>query len=458
MRSDSPSPLKMLQLIKPITETVASVLSWIVELIRRRNWFMLLVVLGVVLAFVGHFGKDALDQVLAQEMQPLFWWTFWVGVALIFMVAVGVAIVTLPQLTPSKADLAERRAIKGLRPFRFEDAEIFAQLQRGQLMRDCVDVLTTTPFRFGVLMGESGCGKTSFLQAGGWPQLMAPSSSHCGVYVRFSDQEPLATVQKALATQLELPAPWQNASPPLDHDIETTTTWFLALLTQAVVAAGKPIVLLLDQFEQWFVHAQQVSDRAPFLQGLRAWYCQPDIPDVKILVSIRSDMVYHLHALHQTLGYALGPQEVFNLEKFLPAEATRVLAAIAQSEQLRFEERFVAELAEQELADREDGRISPVDVQILAWMIDRQNVTELRAFDRQAFQRFGGVEGLLTPLFGPSVDGASDTGTAANSGEGVARPDGFGSASAGGGVDAGGPPGEGGGDNTAHRSDHQAEP
>ncbi|MCG8361870.1 MAG: hypothetical protein MJA27_00895, partial [Pseudanabaenales cyanobacterium] len=35
-------------------------------------------------------------------------------------------------------------------------------------------------------------------------------------------------------------------------------------------------------------------------------------------------------------------------------------------------------------------------MQILAWMIERQNAAELRAFNREAFQKFGGVEGLLT--------------------------------------------------------------
>ena len=35
-------------------------------------------------------------------------------------------------------------------------------------------------------------------------------------------------------------------------------------------------------------------------------------------------------------------------------------------------------------------------LQILAWVIERQNASELRAFNREAFQKFGGVEGLLT--------------------------------------------------------------
>ena len=54
------------------------------------------------------------------------------------------------------------------------------------------------------------------------------------------------------------------------------------------------------------------------------------------------------------------------------------------------------ELAEEELAHRESGTISPVDLQILAWMIEQQKGEDLRAFNPTAFQKFGGVEGLLT--------------------------------------------------------------
>jgi hypothetical protein len=107
-------------------------------------------------------------------------------------------------------------------------------------------------------------------------------------------------------------------------------------------------------------------------------------------------MCDRLVELQYALGYSLGPQEVFRLEKFTPTAAAKILRVIAATEQLEFDDRFVAELAEQELANREDGPISPVDLQILAWMIQRQNAEDLRAFNRLAFQKFGGVEGLMS--------------------------------------------------------------
>jgi hypothetical protein len=61
----------------------------------------------------------------------------------------------------------------------------------------------------------------------------------------------------------------------------------------------------------------------------------------------------------------------------------------------RVDEAFVKELTIHELADREEGTVSPVDIQIFSWMLDGQKSSEERAFNRKAFQKLGGVEGLL---------------------------------------------------------------
>ena len=373
--------------IQKTTESVANLIRWIAELIRRRNWFMLLVLLGVVLAFVINILKGSLSKFL-----PGLW--LWLPVALPFAAALVVAVVTMPREQKQATVEVERQAIKGLRPFGFDDAEIYLKLQRGQGLGDCLGVLNDSSFRFGVLMGESGCGKTSFLQAGVWPRLTQPEGRLRAVYVRFSDEDPLLTIRRAMASQLELPEEWLTtlAQPPTESD---PNQGFIALLHQAVKTAGKPVLLLLDQFEQFFVHYRQSSERQPFVEALATWYRHPHPPAVKVLVSIRSDMLYFLDDLHKAMAYALGPQEVIHLKKFTPTEATNILAVIAETEHLRFDRQFVTEVVEQELASRDQGEVSPVDLQILAWMIERQSEEGLRGFNREAFQRFGGVEGLL---------------------------------------------------------------
>ena len=54
-------------------------------------------------------------------------------------------------------------------------------------------------------MGESGAGKTSFLLAGVVPQLDKSASNYQGIYIRFSNQDPIATIYKALKEELQTP-------------------------------------------------------------------------------------------------------------------------------------------------------------------------------------------------------------------------------------------------------------
>jgi hypothetical protein len=99
--------------------------------------------------------------------------------------------------------------------------------------------------------------------------------------------------------------------------------------------------------------------------------------------------------LQKVMGYSLGPQENFRLAKFDPQQAAAVLRVIAQTEGITIDEAFVEELATQQLASSEDGLISPVDIQILAWMVAGENAAEDRAFNRVAYDALGGIEGLL---------------------------------------------------------------
>jgi len=276
-----------------------------------------------------------------------------------------------------------RSAIKYLRPFEFEDAELFRRLQREGSLQECLDAISDRDFRFGILSGESGCGKTSFLQAGLRPRLLAQTVPHRCIYVKLTDLDPLDSIRQTLTDQLQLP---KESLAGLD---------LLPLLAVAVQADHQPLVLLFDQFEQFFAHRKLREEREPFVNALAKWYkIRPPLP-CKMIVCIRGDFKYRLDELQKAMGYALGPQQNFSLEKFTPAEATQIFRVMAETEGLACDENFVKELVEQELVSREDGLISPVDMQILAWMIKGQKAVAERAFNRKVYQKLGGIAGLL---------------------------------------------------------------
>jgi tetratricopeptide (TPR) repeat protein len=349
----------------------------VAENLRYGSWSKRFVTVGVV-AFVGlnplSAGKVA-EFFGLRELPKWYGTAFGMGMGGIAIASVGAAIVTLPKRTLEP--VPERQAIKGLRSFEQKDAEIFQRLERQRDVQECLNALDMEDLKLFLLLGESGVGKSSLLQAGLLPNL--GQRRRAGVYVKLGDRDPLVVIRRALGVE---------AAP------------FVAMLRAAVEQAGQPIVLILDQFEQFFVQFQE-AERSPFIAALKEWY-ESDVA-VKIVIGIRGDLSDRLVEIQKALGYALRPSQVHRLEKFAPAQAAAVLRVIAETEQWFFNEAFVQEMARDELAGR-DGKVAPVEVQVLAQMVSREPNEENRRFDKLAFQRLGGVDGLLGRSLQRSLD------------------------------------------------------
>lgn len=374
-----PSP----QAIKESVERGASFVEWLVDVLRGKSWVRKLLLLDIVI--LAAFNPVSFPRVLTfftvrplPEQYPLF---FWLIVGFVFVTAVVAAVRTPPKPAPPTHSLDRRSPIRGLLPFTFGDAELFSRLQREDSLRECLQAVTDSDFYFGILCGDSGCGKTSFLQAGLWPRLL--KQNHRCVYVKFSDLDPLESIRASLTEQLE-------ASGVKAQGVDLFT-----LLRAAAGDDAKPLIILFDQFEQFFVHHRLKRERTPFVQELTAWYHGRHQSRVKILACLRGDFYDHMIELQKAMGYSLGPQQSHRLRRFEPAEAAEILRVIAEIEEMAFDEGFVRELTEKELASREDGLITAVDIQILAWMISSSKVKEEQAFNRSAYQKCGGIEGLL---------------------------------------------------------------
>ncbi len=378
-----------LEKIRDLFKKATEFIEWIAELIRKKNWVALLLLLAVVLFGLFNPHEWPFHGLLTQFVQPKFggWYAkaFWVLVGLLVLSAVIIAARAKRPLP--EHELPKLSAIKGLLPFGHEDADIFAQLQREQNLKECLQAITADHWRLGVLSGESGAGKTSFLQAGLWPalELREKPKFRC-VYVKFSDLDPFESVKRACLKQLQ----------PLElGDDKIEDVDFLRLLSAATQHDATPIVLLFDQFEQFFVHRKRKSDRAPFVQALTKWFAEMGSLPVKILICIRGDFLDRLNELQKAMRYSLSPTQSFRLERFEPDQATEVFCYLAEKEQLEYDRRFIAEMTRQELADTADGLVSPVDIQVLAWMVAGQTAQDGRAFNRTTFQKLGGVDGLL---------------------------------------------------------------
>jgi tetratricopeptide (TPR) repeat protein len=369
---------------KTFFEKCAKAVDWVAEeIIRQKNWRSLLVLIDVALflAFNPFEWPFANLLSLFPQLRQFGWYApaFWSLTCVIFAIAVIVA----ARAKRKAAEHAELKlgAIKGLLPFGYEDAGVFSHLQRDQNLKECLQAIGDEQWRFGVLSGESGAGKTSFLQAGLWPEL-EKRKLRC-VYVKFSDLDPFESVKRACLKHLSF-----AEGAPDGADLQ-------GLFRAAAAQDRTPVVLFFDQFEQFFVHRKRKKDREPFAQALAQWFAEAQSLPIKILICVRGDFFDRLNELQKAMRYSLSPTQSFRLERFEPDQATEVFCFLAEKEGLEYDRKFISEMTRQELADAEDGLISPVDIQVLARMIERQTTQGARAFDRATFQKLGGVEGLL---------------------------------------------------------------
>jgi hypothetical protein len=154
------------------------------------------------------------------------------------------------------------------------------------------------------------------------------------------------------------------------------------------------LILFFDQFEQVFVHRYKFPELyEQFIDSLKQWYEQDKI-DVKILMSLRSDLFYFQSDIQNKLNYPLYSSNSFELKKFSAEEATNILEVIAKTENIDFERDYIKSIFEMDFMGK-DNLISPVDLQILSLVISSQKMSEKRGFKKTALQKIGEVEGLL---------------------------------------------------------------
>jgi eukaryotic-like serine/threonine-protein kinase len=186
--------------------------------------------------------------------------------------------------TPSTATSSSRLlkiVPKGLRSFDAHDADFFLELLPGPRDRDGLPdsirfwktrIEETDPdntFSVGMIYGPSGCGKSSLVKAGLLPRL---SCNIVVVHVEASSAE----------TETRLLNGLRKRCPALSQlSLKETLA---ALRRGQGLSAGKKVLLVVDQFEQW-LHAHQEEENTELVQALR----QCDGGRVQCIVMVRDD-------------------------------------------------------------------------------------------------------------------------------------------------------------------------
>ena len=277
---------------------------------------------------------------------------------------------------------------KGLRSFDAHDANFFLELVPGPRDREGLpDSLrfwktrieekdADNTFTVGLIYGPSGCGKSSLVKAGLLPRL---SDDAIAVYLEAAAAE----------TEARLLSGLRKKCPALPDNLGLKET--LAVLRRGQgMPAGKKVLVVLDQFEQW-LHAKNEEENSDLVQALR----QCDGGRVQCIVMVRDDFWMAATRFMRELEVRLVEgQNSTAVDLFPIRHAEKVLAAFGRAfgvlpdnpsetstDQKHFLERAVAGLAQ-------EGKVISVRLALFAEMMKG------KAWTPASLKAVGGTEGV----------------------------------------------------------------
>jgi serine/threonine protein kinase len=277
---------------------------------------------------------------------------------------------------------------KGLRSFDEHDADFFLELVPGPRDREGLPdsirfwrarIETTDPdktFRVGLIYGPSGCGKSSLVKAGILPRL---ANHVLSVHIEATPEE----------TEIRLLRALRKAYPDLPAGLGLVDA--LALIRQErMVAAGKKVLLVLDQAEQW-LHAKRGEENTELVAALR----QCDGEHVQAIVMVRDDFWMAATRLMRDLETDLLPdRNVLAVDLFDPQHARKVIGAFGTAygklpERERDRPRDRDAFLDQAITDlAQDGKVVPVRLALFAEMMKG------RPWTPGSMREIGGAEGV----------------------------------------------------------------
>jgi WD40 repeat protein len=267
-------------------------------------------------------------------------------------------------------DIRATNPYKGLLEYRLSDAELF--FGRSKAIRDLLGQLGRGPLT--VLHSESGAGKTSLLQAGLSPRLIA--SGCLPVYLRPYNIEPGYALKRDFLSDLSH-TPGLATAPLRD---------FLRQVS-AVLGVGTPIFILLDQAEELFTQLSD-AERNEFVHEL-ADCLDDETLNVGWVLALRTEYFGHLANFRPRIRNPF--ENDFRLNRLTRAEAEEAITEPARRRGVGFE----VGLCEQLLDDLGGKEIAPPQLQLVCSELFEELQPGETTLTRALYERQGGAAGIL---------------------------------------------------------------
>jgi conflict system STAND superfamily ATPase/WD40 domain-containing protein len=203
-----------------------------------------------------------------------------------------------PSLDAARDSAAGRRwPYQGLEPYSIDDADYF--FGRDAWRETIVDYLIA--YRLSILYGASGVGKSSVVRAGVAHELREQARANLQrdgraeiVPVVFSSWtgEPAAALRVAVRDSVAALGPELAEDAPTGSLAEVLTAWGDRLEAM--------ILVVLDQFDEYFVYHRRDSGPSSFATQLADAVSRPDVP-ANFLISIREDTLAKLDRFEHSI-------------------------------------------------------------------------------------------------------------------------------------------------------------
>jgi hypothetical protein len=251
-----------------------------------------------------------------------------------------------------------KSAFRGTYPF--EEGETLPGRDRIREAKSIATRVSSEDFRFGIVCGDTGCGKTSLLRTETKTALV--QSGHIVSYIR--------SPRGLLSGEAEKSAGSEKLAAELEQ-------------LRGRVATGGKSVLILDQFEEFLIDYPSTADRVRLAKCLRGVVNAS--PPTRVVSILRREYLVDVRDLASELPEPLSVRNLFYVKNFDPDQARDVLLSCATADGIEPDAQFVNAV----VADlQEGGLIRPPELQIVCTYLGG-NLT----VDR--YRRAGRAAGIL---------------------------------------------------------------
>ncbi len=259
---------------------------------------------------------------------------------------------------------------RGLLEYRLSDAEVF--YGRAAAIRELLDAVASGPLT--ILHSESGAGKTSLLQAGLAPRLIA--LGHLPIYLRPYNADPALVIKRAFLSDPSQ-APLLATAPLRD---------FLRQVT-GILGDKVCLYLLLDQFEEFFTHLDDPT-RAEFVRELAECLDDPSL-NVRWVLALRTESFGQVATFRPRIRNPF--ENDYRLGRLTRAEAQQVILEPARQRGLVYQDGLVDRL----LDDLGRTEIAPPQIQLVCAVLYDELGEGETTLTHALYEREGGAAGIL---------------------------------------------------------------